>query len=83
MSWFPIAGSTGCTPTTNYGGCDQICLPSGNNNQKRCGCATGFVLKSDGTGCEGEYSLQQRSISFDMKAVHTVENVNVVYSQLS
>ena len=53
-----IAGSTGCTPTTNYGGCDQICLPSGNNNQKRCACATGFVLKSDGTGCEGEYFLQ-------------------------
>ena len=54
-----IVGSTGCTPTTNYGGCDQICLPSGNNNQKRCACATGFVLKSDGTGCEGEYFLQQ------------------------
>ena len=53
-----IAGSTGCTPTTNYGGCDQICLPSGNNNQKRCACATGFVLKSDGTECEGEYSYK-------------------------
>ena len=78
----PISGSTGCTPTSNYGGCDQICLPSGNNNQKRCACATGFVLKSDGTGCEGEYFLQQLPKSFEMKAVYVVENVNMVYFYL-
>ena len=78
----PISGSTGCTPTSNYGGCDQICLPSGNNNQKRCACATGFVLKSDGTGCEGEYFLPQLPKSFEMKAVYVVENVNMVYFYL-
>ena len=75
----PISGSTGCTPTSNYGGCDQICLPSGNTNQKRCACATGFVLKSDGTGCKGEYFLQQLPVDFFFgggggNAVHVVEN---------
>lgn len=48
------AGSTGCVEASNYGDCEQLCLPSGGNNQKRCACATGFELNDDETSCKGQ-----------------------------
>ncbi|XP_071103874.1 low-density lipoprotein receptor-related protein 2-like [Haliotis cracherodii] len=40
-------GHTGCK--TNYGNCEQLCLPSGPAGQAVCQCSTGFIRQKNGS----------------------------------